>query len=405
MKLTTIATTATLIAGSAGLSVSALAAQHSQRDRADQRDKTTISHADRADYPVQFVSGDKLRGSTIINRAGDSIGSISDLIVDRGSGYAPYVIVDTSNALGLGGRTVAVPYASFGWSTAERKPTLDYTREQLEQLRRFDRDEWTARRSSDFLTDLAREYRQEVQDPYADGLDKARSTTIKGTIVTIDREDKMLRDDHTVLNIRTDDGVRRVVLGPSWYVTTRQQPLARDKTVTIQAYEVKTSGEPRYVASWFNVDGQRVDLRDSAGKPAWGVRSTGDAAADAARVRDGYVLLSEIDGKDVSCRGADSGDVTDTVVECTSGKLAFFIIDPDDNFLGIADTNRLVPFEAMSFSTEDAVRLDANKAMVLNSPAAPSDLTKLDRATCDTVYAAYSVDRVHREKRSMPRSR
>ncbi len=412
MRLSTIAITASLLAGSAGLTLSANAAQdranNQNRDRTTQRDThRDASHArtDKNNYPTHFVSADKLHGTTVVNRSGESIGTISDLVIDLGSGYAPYAVVDTSNMIGLGGRTVAVPYASFSWNSAEGQPMLDQTKEQLERLRPFDRDVWASGKSSDFLTDLQREYRQEMRDPYADGLDKSRTATIKGKIISIDREDKLLRDDHTVVVVQTDQGVRRVVLGPSWYVTTRDQPLARDKDVTLMAYEVSRAGEPTYVASWFNVDGQKINLRDGSGRPAWGVRSTGDAGADAARVRDGYALLSELDGKDVSCRGVDCGDVTDMVVECSSGKLAFFVIDPDENFLGIADTNRLAPFEAMSFSTPDTIRLDASKEMVLNSPELPDDLKTLDRAACDRLYRSYDVGRLHREHGSMTRTR
>ena len=105
------------------------------------------------------------------------------------------------------------------------------------------------------------------------------------------------------------------------------------------------------------------------------------------------MLLSSQDGADVTCRGEACGKVDDVIVERTSGTLAFLTIDPDENFLGIGDAKRLVPWAVASVTAEGAVRIDASKEMVLASPEAPADSATMGSGgVVSMAYRSYQVE-------------
>src|SRR5262249_35821811 len=94
----------------------------------------------------------------------------------------------------------------------------------------------------------------------------------------------------------------------------------------------------------------------------------------------------------VDCRGNECGKVHDVIVERKSGEVAFLSIDPNENFLGIRDTKRLVPWAVAVVSADGKVRLDASKEMGLASPETPSDAQTLNSGgMADMVYKAYDV--------------
>jgi hypothetical protein len=63
----------------------------------------------------------KVVGSTVINDANESVGSIDDLIVTPG-GQAPYAVLSVGGFLGLGTKYVVVPFTSL--KIVDKKITL-----------------------------------------------------------------------------------------------------------------------------------------------------------------------------------------------------------------------------------------------------------------------------------------
>ena len=78
----------------------------------------------------------KLVGATVQNDAGEKIGTIDDLIVDRDD-RVPYAIVSVGGFLGMGDKLVAVPFAVF--KVYPDKTVLpNATRDMLKNLTKFD---------------------------------------------------------------------------------------------------------------------------------------------------------------------------------------------------------------------------------------------------------------------------
>ena len=79
------------------------------------------------------VRASKLIGATVKNKAGDSIGEISDLIVSPGASIMT-AVVKAGGVLGIGDKKIAVPYKSFSVAPDGKTLYLDMTAEQLKSM-------------------------------------------------------------------------------------------------------------------------------------------------------------------------------------------------------------------------------------------------------------------------------
>lgn len=358
------------------------------RDPARQPDSTRHNdknqHNDSAhrqangDYQPNFVSGDKLRGKNVHNLAGDTLGEIDELIIDRGSGQIAYIVLKSGSFLGIGGKNVVVPYSAFGWNAADKRVTLETTPDVIKAWPEFNSEKWAASsRSENVLANsLADQYYAKATKPRAYPADKAaENTRIKGKIKEITRQSADGDSEMLVVTVVGDDNnPERVIVGPSWYLAGNSITLFRDAPVDIQVIRVDDAGSPAVLARNMKLDSRDVEFYDDKGTPLW----TRDKAAG--RVSSAYtpfILSKEIDGKHVDSRGERFGKIDDLVIECHSGRVAFLSIDPDQNVLGLGDTKRLVPWTIAMSIGEDAVALDANKQMLAGSQATPSDLESL----------------------------
>lgn len=345
-----------------------------------------------------FRSCHWLIGKNINNSEGSQIAEVSDLVLDRGSGLIDYAVLRTGDVLGIGGKTVAVPYNSLRWSGDGESLSLNTTADQLKGYPQFSAEEWTTMMESrkPQRTELYDRFNtpdaSQIADPYSEAIRESRTREYKGTIESVDRVRTSGYGEHVVLTIRTDDNTtRKVAIGPSWYVGGSALALGRGDAVEIDAYELPR--DQVVAARSIRIGERDLQLRKRDGSPAWSLQ--GDTSADTKRARTPYwryALLSTVRGMDVDCRGEACGKVGDVILDRASGQVAFLSIDPDENFLGIADTKRLVPWSVVTISLDGRARIDASKEMVVASPETPTDLTTMrDGARAGLVYRAYQV--------------
>ncbi len=397
--------------------------QQKQPDRpGDAQDRRSLENtAENTD----FRSADALQGRDIINHGGEDIGEVSELLINRGSGRIDYAVVKTGAVLGMGGKTIAIPYGALRWNQTNDKFVLDATEDQLKRYPEFSAARWNAqdpeeraeeqREARERQREQARERAEERaeerddrdedfrrfdrSDPYAGSFDAANRVRIEGEIVSVDR-DQMGSDDETIIKVKTADGsVRRVSLGPSWFVSGGGYSPSRGDRVVIESFSVRGKDD-LYTAASVQSDGRSTKYRDTEHKPSWAARDmkSGDRAYGASQWR--YVMADDLKGMKVDCRGAECGTVDSVIVERGSGRVAFLAVDPDENFLGMGDTKRLVPWAVASVSLDKKVRLDADKDMILAAPEAPSDAGMLSSGTkAAMVYRAFKVERPDFERR------
>lgn len=81
-------------------------------------------------------------GAHIIGRDGHAIGSITELMIEDGSGRISYAAVSVGGLLGVGERLFAVPWAAFIVDPVHGQFSLPMTRAELEATSGFDKDAW-----------------------------------------------------------------------------------------------------------------------------------------------------------------------------------------------------------------------------------------------------------------------
>ena len=359
------------------------------------RDSATI--APNADFRASKWMSDR----KVINNNGEDIANVSDLIIDRGSGRIEYIVVKTGSVLGMGGRAVAIPYSAFTWEAGGKdRFVLASTPEQLKTYPEYSAESWNAMRDAQKDDKNAMRQRFGVDaaspnDPYAGNLDVARTTRVSGTITKVERVRTSTFGEHIVLNVETADGTtKRVALGPSWYVNaTPAAPMRGDK-VTVDALILPRDPDGLLAGTEVRASDRTLRLRDSGGSPAWALKTVESEGRSYSTPYSRYLRADQLTGMKIDCRGDEAGKVSDIIIDRNSGEIAFLSIDPNENFLGIGDTKRLVPWSVATVRLDGTMRIDASKEMVLASTETPSDLATLNSSVnLDGVYKAFNVPR------------
>jgi sporulation protein YlmC with PRC-barrel domain len=71
-------------------------------------------------FPSDVISSEKVEGTKVFNAAGDKLGSIDDLMIDKRSGQVRYAVLEFGGFLGMGTDRYPLP-----WSVLKYDTTLD----------------------------------------------------------------------------------------------------------------------------------------------------------------------------------------------------------------------------------------------------------------------------------------
>lgn len=339
----------------------------------------------------KYALGSTVVGASIRNASDESLGSIDDLVIDRGSGLVRFALLKTGTVLGMGGRTIAVPFNSLNWDSSGKHILLNSTPETIKTWPTFDKDAWSrGDRSGEWYTSgIGRAYANDPNAWKADSSSKVEK--IQGRVQGFTRRTGDNGSEQLIVTVATPGGSpREVALGPSWYMAGNNSiAFFRDSPVEITVYQVDPAGKSVPVAQTVSVNGKQMRFYSNEGRPQWAPENR-ESSENMAMTMP-LVLYTEVIGKDVDCRGEACGKVKDGVVQFGQGRVSFLVIDPDQNFLGIADQNRIVPWTIVTRSTDGKVHLDANKSMIVNGPQAPKDLSTFMGGEDVRAYEAYAT--------------
>ncbi|MBK7405688.1 MAG: PRC-barrel domain-containing protein [Phycisphaerales bacterium] len=384
------------------LAAGAAAPASGQRQTAEKPTKQSVTAAP----TVDFRSSDWLRDQKVVNDNGEEIANVSDLVLDRGSGRIEYVIIKTGTILGLGGRAVAIPYGAFRWDAGKDRFVLASTVEQLKQFPEYSADSWTALRESNRNDKSTLRQRLTADaaspsDPYSGNLDTAKQARIEGEITEVERTRTSTFGEQVVITVQSADGsAHKIALGPSWFVNSASAAPMRGDKVVVETLALPRDPDRLLVATHLRTGDRELGLRNTDGSAAWTLDSVESNGNVYSTPYSRYLVLSNLSGMKIDARGSECGKVNDIILDRNSGEIGFLSIDPNQNFLGIADTKRLVPWAVATVTLEGTVRIDASKEMILASPETPSDLSTLNTGTAArTAYEAYKVPAPQYESR------
>ncbi len=90
------------------------------------------SVTDTKDTRGTLIAADQVEGTSIYNRAGESLGKVEDLMLDKMSGRVAYVVAGFGGFLGIGNRYYPLPWEKLTYDPNMGGFVVDLDRRMLE---------------------------------------------------------------------------------------------------------------------------------------------------------------------------------------------------------------------------------------------------------------------------------
>ncbi|NMG17109.1 PRC-barrel domain-containing protein [Aromatoleum bremense] len=130
---------------------------------------TTTQHADivgsgnedRSGPGPQVMAASTLEGDDVVNRAGEDLGNIKEVMIDVQSGRVAYAVLSTGGFLGLGRKLFAIPWGALTLDTDRKCFILDVDAERLKSAPGFDKDHWPSMADITWASEIHAYYGQQ----------------------------------------------------------------------------------------------------------------------------------------------------------------------------------------------------------------------------------------------------
>lgn len=382
------------VIAAAGLAASAQQAQP-ERDQGQQREaRQGEAQAGQRVAVLRLHRAKSLMDADVNGPGGDTVASVEDMIFERGSGRLTHVVLGAGGVIGIGETKVAVPFSELQYDEAEDAFTTTMTEEELKNATEFDPEAWESLDHGD--EGWGRTEAGEQDDPYADTIRSSQPEEIRGTVRSLERVMGSGDGEHVVLTIEAEQGESKtVLLGPSWYMVGQEGLPYRGENASFRVYPLGDEAPADYIAVKSTDASRDLRIRDEQNRPTWmDGRAGGDAqaATDPQRGRR-LMLMSDLVGADVTLPDREeTGEVQDVVVDVERGRILILGLDPNENFLGIGDDVKCVPWPAARIVDSETVRVDADVDTLTECDPLPDDVTVLATpARMESVYGDFDV--------------
>jgi hypothetical protein len=81
---------------------------------------------------TRLIAADKVEGTAVYNRAGDRLGSIENVMLDKLSGKVAYAVMSFGGFLGIGDRHHPLPWSVLSYDTRQGGYVVDLDKKALE---------------------------------------------------------------------------------------------------------------------------------------------------------------------------------------------------------------------------------------------------------------------------------
>jgi sporulation protein YlmC with PRC-barrel domain len=87
--------------------------------------------------PTSVISSDRVEGTSVYNMAGDKLGSIDNLMIDKVSGQVRYAVLEFGGFLGIGTDRYPLPWSTLKYDTVKDGYVVPLDKSQLEKAPRY----------------------------------------------------------------------------------------------------------------------------------------------------------------------------------------------------------------------------------------------------------------------------
>lgn len=97
-----------------------------------------------ADTRGRLIAASKVNGTTVYNTAGEKLGSVYDVMLDKVSGKAEYAVLSFGGFLGIGDKYHPLPWGQLTYDTNQGGYVVNIDRSRLEGAPAYAADEMSA---------------------------------------------------------------------------------------------------------------------------------------------------------------------------------------------------------------------------------------------------------------------
>ncbi|HWQ48794.1 MAG TPA: PRC-barrel domain-containing protein [Methanosarcina sp.] len=150
--------------GEAGVSAAMPAETESERMARMERETKARTVSTTAREMPDFLSAGTIKEDKVVNRAGEDLGKIEELMIDLENGRISYAVLSFGGFLGMADKLFAIPWQALTLRLHEHAFLLDISKDVLEKAEGFDKDHWPLTRE-----ELSRTYTYYGYKPYWQG--------------------------------------------------------------------------------------------------------------------------------------------------------------------------------------------------------------------------------------------
>ena len=243
--------------------------QSKSASQSSQSNPSSSGHQPDALTAVQGVllSTETLLGSDVKNPQGQDVGDLKHLMLDPHTGRVMYAVVAIGGFLGMGEKTVVVPWNALEVARDGKSLVLNVSPQMLPQVPAYEK----GKESVNVPAGETRGGGWGVDTPYGRLYDPAKEQIISGQVVSIETSAPMPgMAPGMLMLVQTDDGKNtRVQVGPTWYLERQDLDVKENTRVQITGARAEIEGQPVLMAREVQFDGQVLTLRDAQGMPMW----------------------------------------------------------------------------------------------------------------------------------------
>lgn len=86
-----------------------------------------------------LIAASKVKGTNVYNLAGDKLGSVEDIMIDKASGRAIYAVMSFGGFLGMAEKHHPLPWATLKYDTQKGGYMVNFDKKKLTDAPNYDR--------------------------------------------------------------------------------------------------------------------------------------------------------------------------------------------------------------------------------------------------------------------------
>lgn len=107
---------------------------------------------------THVVKASEIAGTKVKNLAGENLGEINEIVIDKEQGNISYLVLDFGGVLGFGNKFFAMPWRLFSYDKNDGNYVVQLDKERLENSPGFDKDNWPDFSELAFTTSINKYY-------------------------------------------------------------------------------------------------------------------------------------------------------------------------------------------------------------------------------------------------------